>query len=361
MLLTPHAGSEPRPLGKGASGGELSRIMLAIEVVLAGVNTVPSFVFDEVDAGIGGKVAVEVGPSAGPAGAVGPGHRRHAPAAGGGVRRPARRGVEGQRRARHGEPPWRVVDGPRTRRELVRMLSGLEDSQSGAEHAAELLSLGEAARASAVPVAPIRAGRGGGHDHHADRVPRHPAAPGAGASGCWCRSRWSWSSWSAWPFAWWSDCRPRQANAEFVRALDASTARVAVRRPSVQGTLAYASPMIWSTAVPADVRAGLRDARGGAAPPRSSGDLAAVAGHGVGGARPAVAGRPGAGPRRRCWRCVERARARFDRIAADAAAIGLVCSAGPPVGGAACRRSARPAQPTSRCADSLVFHGESDD
>ena len=61
MLLQPHAGSSPRPLGKGASGGELSRVMLAIEVVLAAVDPVPTFVFDEVDAGVGGKAAVEIG------------------------------------------------------------------------------------------------------------------------------------------------------------------------------------------------------------------------------------------------------------------------------------------------------------
>ena len=61
MLLQPHAGSAPRPLGKGASGGELSRVMLAIEVVLAAVDPVPTFVFDEVDAGVGGKAAVEIG------------------------------------------------------------------------------------------------------------------------------------------------------------------------------------------------------------------------------------------------------------------------------------------------------------
>ncbi|WP_028278524.1 DNA repair protein RecN [Arthrobacter sp. H5] len=59
--LQPHAGSPPRPLGKGASGGELSRVMLAIEVVLAAVDPVPTFVFDEVDAGVGGKAAVEIG------------------------------------------------------------------------------------------------------------------------------------------------------------------------------------------------------------------------------------------------------------------------------------------------------------
>ncbi|WP_026553113.1 DNA repair protein RecN [Arthrobacter sp. H20] len=61
FLLQPHPGSAARPLGKGASGGELSRVMLAIEVVLAAVDPVPTFVFDEVDAGVGGKAAVEIG------------------------------------------------------------------------------------------------------------------------------------------------------------------------------------------------------------------------------------------------------------------------------------------------------------
>jgi len=61
LLLQPHPGAEPRPLGKGASGGELSRVMLAIEVVLAGSDPVPTFVFDEVDAGVGGASATEIG------------------------------------------------------------------------------------------------------------------------------------------------------------------------------------------------------------------------------------------------------------------------------------------------------------
>ncbi len=61
ILLSPHPGAEPRPISKGASGGELSRVMLAIEVVLAGTDPVPTFVFDEIDAGVGGASATEVG------------------------------------------------------------------------------------------------------------------------------------------------------------------------------------------------------------------------------------------------------------------------------------------------------------
>lgn len=61
FMLKPHRQATPRPLGKGASGGELSRVMLALEVVLAEVDPVPTFIFDEVDSGVGGKAAVEIG------------------------------------------------------------------------------------------------------------------------------------------------------------------------------------------------------------------------------------------------------------------------------------------------------------
>ena len=61
MLLRPHPGGEPKPVTKTASGGELSRVMLAIEVVIASMDTVPTLVFDEVDAGVGGASAIEIG------------------------------------------------------------------------------------------------------------------------------------------------------------------------------------------------------------------------------------------------------------------------------------------------------------
>lgn len=61
FLLSSHPGADPRPLGKGASGGELSRIMLAIELVLAASQPLPTMVFDEVDAGVGGAAATKLG------------------------------------------------------------------------------------------------------------------------------------------------------------------------------------------------------------------------------------------------------------------------------------------------------------
>jgi DNA repair protein RecN (Recombination protein N) len=61
LQLAANPGSPARSIAKGASGGELSRVMLALEVALAGTSPVPTFVFDEVDAGVGGRAAVEVG------------------------------------------------------------------------------------------------------------------------------------------------------------------------------------------------------------------------------------------------------------------------------------------------------------
>ncbi len=61
MLMRPHPGGDPKPVTKTASGGELSRVMLAIEVVIAALDTVPTLVFDEVDAGVGGASAIEIG------------------------------------------------------------------------------------------------------------------------------------------------------------------------------------------------------------------------------------------------------------------------------------------------------------
>jgi DNA repair protein RecN (Recombination protein N) len=56
-----NAGLDPRPLARAASGGELSRIMLALKVVLARHDAVPTLVFDEIDQGIGGEIGSRIG------------------------------------------------------------------------------------------------------------------------------------------------------------------------------------------------------------------------------------------------------------------------------------------------------------
>jgi DNA repair protein RecN (Recombination protein N) len=61
FLIAPNPGEDPKPLAKVASGGELSRIMLALKTILVAGDNIPTLVFDEVDAGIGGAVAEEIG------------------------------------------------------------------------------------------------------------------------------------------------------------------------------------------------------------------------------------------------------------------------------------------------------------
>jgi DNA repair protein RecN (Recombination protein N) len=61
LLLQAHKDGPLVPIAKGASGGEMSRIMLALEVVIAKTHPVGTYIFDEVDAGVGGKAAIEVG------------------------------------------------------------------------------------------------------------------------------------------------------------------------------------------------------------------------------------------------------------------------------------------------------------
>ena len=61
ILISANAGEEPKPLNKTASGGELSRVMLAVKSVMAEGDDIPTMIFDEVDAGISGRTAAKVG------------------------------------------------------------------------------------------------------------------------------------------------------------------------------------------------------------------------------------------------------------------------------------------------------------
>jgi DNA repair protein RecN (Recombination protein N) len=146
FLLQPHSGAPARPLGKGASGGELSRVMLAIEVVLAAVDPVPTFVFDEVDAGVGGRAAVEIGRRL----AMLAQHVQvlvvtHLPQVAAfadqhiTVIKTSVRGSDGGTATGFTSSDVRLLDGPGRVRELARMLAGQEDSESAQAHAQELL------------------------------------------------------------------------------------------------------------------------------------------------------------------------------------------------------------------------------
>ncbi|MFJ6679719.1 DNA repair protein RecN [Microbacterium sp. NPDC091382] len=143
IQLAPHPGASPRPVARGASGGELSRVMLAIEVVIAGTDPVPTFVFDEVDAGIGGAAAIEVGrrlaklaetsqviavTHLAQVAAFAGNHLSVVKSNDGSVTASSVRRLEGDERAA----------------EMARLLSGMADSDAALGHARELLALGRA-------------------------------------------------------------------------------------------------------------------------------------------------------------------------------------------------------------------------
>ncbi len=154
FLLSPHRGAESRPLQRGASGGELSRVMLAIEVCLAGTQPVPTMVFDEVDAGVGGKAAVEVGRRlARLARSVQVIVVTHLPqvAAFADVHYIVRKSSDGTVTT----SGVTALDAAGRRHELSRMLAGLEGSDSALAHADELVALAVAERTASIdePVA----------------------------------------------------------------------------------------------------------------------------------------------------------------------------------------------------------------
>ena len=135
------------PMSKGASGGELSRIMLAVEVVLAAADPTETFVFDEVDAGVGGAAAVEVGKRlarlARNAQVIVVTHLPQVAAFADRHLVIAR--SDGQEV--HSSSVSEVQQGERVA-ELSRMLAGLADSQAGTQLAEELLALAKVERTS---------------------------------------------------------------------------------------------------------------------------------------------------------------------------------------------------------------------
>ena len=138
FMVSANAGQPPRPLRKVASGGELSRISLAIEVAALGLDAVPTMVFDEVDSGIGGAVAEVVGRKLRDLGtrrqvlcvthlpqvaAQGHAHYRVSKAESGGVTQSA----------------VQLLDDGQRQEELARMLGGVEVSREARAAARRLL------------------------------------------------------------------------------------------------------------------------------------------------------------------------------------------------------------------------------
>ena len=140
MFIKGHKDAPLVALAKGASGGEMSRVMLALEVVIATTHPIGTYVFDEVDAGVGGKAAIEVGKRL---------HQlaqhaqvivvTHLPqvAAWADSHFVVTKNNDGT----VSQSDVRMVAGEDRIEEIARMLAGLENSSSAREHATELLSL----------------------------------------------------------------------------------------------------------------------------------------------------------------------------------------------------------------------------
>jgi len=146
-----NVGHEPRPLSRVASGGELSRVMLALKTILARLDHVPTLVFDEVDAGIGGRVGLQVGETmrrvAGYHQVFAITHLPQIAARGHHhilVSKGARGGVT--------TADVRVLDGDHRVTEIARMLGGDPESDVSRAHARELL---ESAAVSVPPDATV--------------------------------------------------------------------------------------------------------------------------------------------------------------------------------------------------------------
>jgi DNA repair protein RecN (Recombination protein N) len=138
FLVAGHAGTSPRPLGKVASGGELSRISLALSVIASRAARVPTLIFDEVDSGVGGAVAEVVGRLLGE---LGQRHQvlcvTHLPqvAARGGAH------YQVSKAAKSGTTHSRIVelDADARVEEIARMLGGIKITATTRQHAREML------------------------------------------------------------------------------------------------------------------------------------------------------------------------------------------------------------------------------
>jgi len=148
FLLTPHHGAPARPLAKSASGGELSRVMLALEVVIAEADPVPTFIFDEVDSGVGGQTALEIGRRLAQLSRTSQvicvthlaqvaAHADH------------HLQVVKDQSGEYTQSSVRLLEGEDRLAEIARMLGGDQDSQSAREHAKEMLQRHSVSRSGA--------------------------------------------------------------------------------------------------------------------------------------------------------------------------------------------------------------------
>jgi DNA repair protein RecN (Recombination protein N) len=139
LRIALNRGHESRPLARVASGGELSRVMLALKTILARLDRVPTLVFDEVDAGIGGKIGLQVGDTMR---RVAKHHQvlaiTHLPQ----IAARAHHHIVVEKGARGGitTADTRVVEGDARVTEVARLLGGDPESDVSLAHARELLN-----------------------------------------------------------------------------------------------------------------------------------------------------------------------------------------------------------------------------
>jgi DNA repair protein RecN (Recombination protein N) len=139
FLIAPNQGEPLSPLRAIASGGELSRVILAVKAALAAVDSVPTLVFDEIDAGIGGRVARKVGERLAAIGRV---RQVVAVTHLAQIAVPAARHLRVEKTLRDGRSEIVVhpLDGDERVEELSRMLGGDPESATSRRHARELLT-----------------------------------------------------------------------------------------------------------------------------------------------------------------------------------------------------------------------------
>ncbi|MQY25756.1 DNA repair protein RecN [Nocardia aurantia] len=151
--LAAHSGAQPMPLSKSASGGELSRVMLALEVVLSSSEQGTTMVFDEVDAGVGGRAAVEIGKRLARLART---HQvivvTHLPQVA--AFADTHLVVDKVDDGRGVNSGVRTLGTDERVKELARMLAGLDDTETGRAHAEELLATADAEKAGGRAPAP---------------------------------------------------------------------------------------------------------------------------------------------------------------------------------------------------------------
>jgi len=148
FTVTANAGQACKPLSRVASGGELARISLAIQMIIANNSKIPSLIFDEVDSGVGGGVAEIVGQHLRTLGSIDTDRGNqvicitHLPQVASQAHNHLR--VEKQTRNKHTSSQVVTLDDEQRRQEIARMLSGVEITEQSLAHADEMIQRAQA-------------------------------------------------------------------------------------------------------------------------------------------------------------------------------------------------------------------------